>query len=249
MAKLNGKVAVVSGASKGIGAAVAEKLASEGASVVVNYTSSPEKAEAVVSKITAAGGKAKAVRADVSKPNEAKKLIDTTVAEFGRLDILVNNAGVYEFVPLPEVSETHYNRLFDINVKGLLFTTQAAVNAFGDRGGSIINISSIVSLGATPSASVYSATKAAVDSLTRTLAAELGPKKILVNSVLPGPVETEGTNAMAEWDQIQNLYVPQTPLGRVGRPQDIANVVSFLASEDAGWVTGQIIPATGGLRA
>jgi 3-oxoacyl-[acyl-carrier protein] reductase len=249
MAKLKGKVAVVSGASKGIGAAVAEKLASEGASVVVNYSSSPEKAEAVVSKIKAAGGKAKAVRADVSKPNEAKKLIDSTVAEFGRLDILVNNAGVYEFVPLPEVSETHYNRLFDINVKGLLFTTQAAVNAFGDQGGSIINISSIVSLGATPTASVYSATKAAVDSLTRTLAAELGPKKILVNSVLPGPVETEGTNAMAEWDQIQNLYVPQTPLGRVGRPQDIANVVSFLASEDAGWVTGQIIPATGGLRA
>ena len=248
MAKLNGKVAVVSGASKGIGAAIAEQLASEGASVVVNYSSSPDHANTVVSKIKAAGGKAKAVRADVSKPGEAKELIDSTVAEYGKIDILVNNAGVYEFLPLPQVSEAHYNRIFDINVKGLLFATQAAVNAFGDRVGTIINISSVASLGATPASSVYSATKAAVDSFTRTLAAELGPKKILVNSVLPGPVETEGTQSMAEWERVQNLFVPQTPLGRVGRPKEIANVVSFLASDDASWITGQVIPVSGGLR-
>jgi len=248
MGKLKGKVAVVSGASKGIGAAIAEQLAGEGAAVVVNYASSPDKAEALVSKIKAAGGQAKAVRADVSRANEAKQLIASAVSEFGKLDILVNNAGMYEFRPLPEINETHYNRMFDLNVKGLLFTTQAAVNAFGDRGGSIINISSIVSLGAMPATSVYSATKAAVDSITRTLSVELGPKRILVNSVLPGPVETEGTNAMAEWDQVQNQLVPQTPLGRVGQPKDIANVVTFLASDEAGWITGQVIPVTGGLR-
>jgi 3-oxoacyl-[acyl-carrier protein] reductase len=248
MARLKGKVAVVSGASKGIGAAIAEQLANEGASVIVNYAASPEKANAVVTKIKAAGGKAKAVRADVSKPNEAKQLIDTAVSEFGKLDILVNNAGVYDFLPLPEISETHIDRMFDLNVKGLLFATQAAVNAFGDRGGSIINISSMASLGSIPATSVYSATKAAVDSFTRTRAAELGPKKILVNSVLPGPVETEGTQSMPGWEEFQAQLVPQTPLGRVGQPRDIANVVSFLASDEAGWITGQIIPVAGGLR-
>jgi 3-oxoacyl-[acyl-carrier protein] reductase len=249
MAKLTGKVAVVSGASKGIGAAIAERLASEGAAVVVNYSSSPEKANDVVSRIKAAGGKAKAVSADLSKPAEARKLIEAAVKEFGKLDILVNNAGVYEFHPLPDISEEHYNRIFDLNVKGLLFATQAAVKAMGDSGGSIINISSMASLGAMPNGSVYSATKAAVDSFTRTLAAELGPKKILVNSVLPGPVETEGTQSMPGFDQFAAQSIPQTPLGRMGKPDDVASVVSFLASEDAGWITGQVIPVAGGFRA
>ena len=247
MPKLKGRVAVVTGASKGIGAAIAEGLAKEGASVVVNYSSSGEQASAVVAKIQAAGA-AKAVRADVSKPAEARKLIEAAVSAFGRLDILVNNAGIYQSRPLPEISEEHYNSIFNLNVKGLLFTTQAAANAFGDHGGAIINISSLASQTAIPNYGVYSATKAAVDSFTRTLAAELGPRKILVNSVLPGPVETEGTQAMAGWDQLQEQFVSRTPLGRVGQPRDIANVVSFLASDDAGWITGQVIPVAGGLH-
>jgi 3-oxoacyl-[acyl-carrier protein] reductase len=248
MAKLTGKVAVVSGASKGIGAAVAEELAKDGAAVIVNYLSSTQQADAVVARIKAAGGKAKAVRADFSKPAEAKELINATVSEFGRLDVLVNNAGVYEFFPLAEISEKHFNRIFDLNVKGLLFATQAAVGAFDGRGGSVINISSMASLGALPNTSVYSATKAAVDSFTRTLASELGPRKILVNSVLPGPVETEGTQALAEWNSLRVQFEPRTPLGRIGQPRDIASVVSFLASADAGWITGQVIPVAGGLR-
>jgi 3-oxoacyl-[acyl-carrier protein] reductase len=248
MAKLTGKVAVVSGASKGIGAAVAEELAKDGAAVIVNYLSSTQQADAVVARIKAAGGKAKALRADFSKPVEAKELINATVSEFGRLDVLVNNAGVYEFFPLAEISEKHFNRIFDLNVKGLLFATQAAVGAFDGRGGSVINISSMASLGALPNTSVYSATKAAVDSFTRTLASELGPRKILVNSVLPGPVETEGTQALAEWDSFRVQFEPRTPLGRIGQPRDIASVVSFLASDDAGWITGQVIPVAGGFR-
>jgi 3-oxoacyl-[acyl-carrier protein] reductase len=248
MAKLTGRVAVVTGASKGIGAAIAEKLAEDGAAVVVNYSSSGAQAAALVTKIQAAGGKAKAVQADMSKPAEAGKLIAAAVSAFGKVDILVNNAGVYEFLPLTDITDAHYDRIFSLNVKGLLFASQAAAKAFGDRGGTIINISSLASQSAIPGGSVYSATKAAVDSITRTLAAELGPRKILVNSVLPGPVETEGTHAMAEWDQFLSEFVPKTPLGRVGQPRDIANVVSFLASEDAGWITGQAITATGGLR-
>lgn len=248
MARLTGKVAVVSGASKGIGAAIAQELARDGASVVVNYATSGEQAEAVVAKIKAGGGAAKAVRADVSKPAEARQLIDGTVSEFGRIDILVNNAGVYEFLPLEEISEKHFDRMFHLNVRGLLFATQAAVRAFGDRGGSIINISSVVSLSPPPGGSVYSATKGAVDVLTRSLAAELGSRRILVNAVLPGPVETEGTQSMAEWDQFRAQLLPRTPLGRIGQPHDIASVVSFLASEDAGWITGQVIPVAGGLR-
>ncbi len=248
MAKLIGKVALVTGASKGIGAAVAEQLAAEGASVVVNYSSSPAQADAVVKRIRDAGGKAKAIRADLSKPGEAKKLVEATVAEFGKLDVLVNNAGVYQFVPLDQVDEQHFHRIFDLNVKGTLFATQAAARAFNGSGGSVINVSSVASLAAIPSSSVYSATKAAVDSLTRVLAAELGPKGIRVNSVLPGPVETEGTQAMAEFDQLSKFVIPQTPLGRIGQPRDIATAVSFLASEDAGWITGQVIPVSGGLR-
>jgi 3-oxoacyl-[acyl-carrier protein] reductase len=248
MAKLSGKVAVVTGASKGIGAAIAEELAKDGASVIVNYSSSAAGAEAVVARIKAGGGKAKAVRADVSKPAESKQLIDAAVSEFGRIDILVNNAAVYDFVPLHQVTEAHFDRMFDLNVRGLLFTTQAAAGAFGDRGGSIINIGSMASLSPPPGGSVYSATKGAVDVLTRSLAGELGPKRILVNAVLPGPVETEGTQSMAEWSQFKAMLLPMTPLGRVGQPRDIATVVSFLASEDAGWITGQILQAAGGLR-
>ena len=248
MARLTGKVAVVTGASKGIGAAIAEELAKDGASVIVNYSSSSQQADAVVAKIKAAGGKAKSVRADVSKPGEAKQLIDTTVSEFGRVDILVNNAAVYDFLPLEQVTEAHFDRMFNLNVKGLLFTTQAAAGAFGDRGGSIINIGSMASQTPPPGSVVYSATKGALDVITKGLAAELGPKKILVNAVLPGPVETEGAQSMDNWDQFKNMLVPRTPLGRVGQPRDIATVVSFLASDDAGWITGQIISAAGGLR-
>ena len=249
MPNLKRKVAIVTGASKGIGAAIAEDLARQGALVIVNYSSSPQKAEEVVGRIKANGGSAKAVRADVSKPAEARQLIEATLAEFGRADILVNNAAVYEFRPLPEVDEAHFDRMFDLNVKGLVFATQAAVKAFGENGGTVINISSMASLAATPNGSVYSASKAAVDSLTRTLAAELGPKKILVNSVLPGPVETNGALSLSNWDELSAHLVQQTPLGRVGKPADIAKVVSFLASDDAGWITGQVIPVAGGLRA
>jgi len=248
MAKLEGKVAVVTGASKGIGAAIAEKLAESGAAVIVNYANSKSQAESVVQRIQARGGKAKAVRADVSKPAEAQHLIAAARAEFGQVNILVNNAGVYDFRPLAEIDEAHYDRIFDLNVKGLLFATQAAVNSFDGNGGSVINISSLASLNAIPRSSVYSATKAAVDSVTRTLAAELGPRNIRVNSILPGPVETPGTHAMAEWDAFRADFVPRTPLGRVGQPDDIANVAVFLASGEAGWITGQVIPVAGGLR-
>ena len=248
MGKLNGKVAVVTGASKGIGAAIAEDLAKEGASVVINYSSSGAQANKVVEKIKASGGKAKAVGADVSKPAEAKKLIDAAVAEFGKLDILVNNAGVYEFLPLTNVSEAHYDRIFGINVKGLLFTTQAALEKFNGSGGSIINVSSVVSTSALPGSSVYSATKAAIDSFTRTLSSELGPKNIRVNSVQPGPVETEGANEMPDWEGFKSQIVPRTPLGRVGYPKDVAPVVSFLASDESAWITGQEIATAGGLR-
>jgi 3-oxoacyl-[acyl-carrier protein] reductase len=248
MQRLIGKVAIVSGASKGIGAAIAEKLAEEGAAVVVNYASSARQAEAVVERIRAKGGKAKAVQADLSRPAEARKLVKAAIEEFGKADILVNNAGVFEFLPLAAVQEAHFDRQFNLNVKGLLFATQAAASAFGEAGGSVINISSVASLSPPPNGSVYSATKAAVDALTKSLAAELGPRKILVNSVLPGLTETEGTNVMEGSDQIRAQLVPQTPLGRIGQPSDIANVVAFLASGEAGWITGQVIPVSGGLR-
>jgi 3-oxoacyl-[acyl-carrier protein] reductase len=248
MAKLSGKVAVVTGASKGIGAAIAEELAKDGASVIVNYSSSASGAETVVAKIKAAGGKAKAVRADVSKPAEARQLVDAAVSEFGRIDILVNNAGVYDFLPLAQITEAHFDRMFNLNVKGLLFATQAAVGAMGEHGGSIINIGSVASQMAPPGGAVYSATKGALDTITKGLAGELGPQKILVNAVLPGPVETEGTQSMTDWDQFKTMLLPRTPLGRIGQPRDIATVVSFLASEDAGWITGQILQAAGGLR-
>jgi 3-oxoacyl-[acyl-carrier protein] reductase len=247
MARLAGKVAVVTGASKGIGAAIAERLGKEDASIIVNYASSAAQAEAVVKKIQAAGGKAKAVRADVSKREDAKKLIAAAVSEFGRLDILVNNAGTYEFIPLADVTEEHFDHTFNVDVKGVLFTIQAAANAFDGNGGSVVNISSIASVAAAATASVYSAAKAAVDSFTRTLGAELGPKKIRVNSVLPGVVETEGTANMKNFEQFRDMMIPRTPLGRVGTPSDIANVVAFLVSDDAAWITGQMIQTAGGL--
>jgi len=247
MARLAGKVAVVTGASKGIGAAIAERLGKEGASVIVNYASSAAQAEAVVKKVQAAGGKAKAVRADVSNREEAKKLIAAAVSEFGKLDILVNNAGTYEFIPLADITEEHFDHTFNLDVKGVLFTTQAAANAFDGNGGSVVNISSLASVAAAATASVYSAAKAAVDSITRTLGAELGPKKIRVNSVLPGIVETEGTANMKNFEQFRDLMLPRTPLGRAGTPSDIASVVAFLVSDDAAWITGQMIQAAGGL--
>lgn len=247
MAKLTGKVAIVTGASKGIGAAIAEKLAEDGASVVVNYANSAREAEAVVSGIKNKGGRAAAVRADMSKPAEVRKLFETTIREFGRVDVLVNNAGTYEPLPLEKIDEEHFDRHFNLNVKGLLFATQEAVNLFGGHGGSIINISSIAALSPKPNLLVYSATKAAVDALTKGLAAELGPKKILVNSVLPGATETEGFKAMPGSNEFRSFVTSQTPLGRIGQPRDIANVVSFLAGDEAAWITGQLIPVSGGL--
>lgn len=248
MAKLKGKVAVVTGASKGIGAAIAEKLALEGAAVIVNYGRSAAEANKVAERIVANGGKAKAIQADLSKPADAAKLFEETVQTFGSVDVLVNNAGVYEFESLNNIDEGHFDRLFDLNVRGLLFASQQAAKIFGDKGGSIINISSVVSTSPMPNASVYSATKAAVDAITKSLAQELGPKKILVNSVLPGATETEGFKALPGSDQFGAQIVSQTPLGRLGQPKEIASVVAFLASEEAGWITGQLIPVSGGLR-
>ncbi len=250
--KLAGKVAVVTGASKGIGAEIAVQLAKEGASVVVNYASSKEGADKVVAKIVAAGGKAVAVKANVAKEAEAKNLIAEAKKAFGRLDVLVNNAGIYEFAPLESITAEHYYKQFDLNVFGLLITTQAAVAAFGPEGGSVINISSVVATAAPANASVYSATKGAVDTITRSLAKELGPKKIRVNSVSPGMVETEGTNSKgitsAQKTDFQKLIESTTPLGRIGQPDDIAPVVVFFASNDSKWVTGEAVMVAGGNR-
>src|ERR1700730_17123538 len=248
MSKLTGKVAVVTGASKGIGAAIAKALAAEGASVVVNYASSKAGADAVVSAITAAGGKAVAVDGDVSKAADAQGLIDTAIKNFGRLDILVNNSGVYEFSPIDAFTEQHYNKIFNVNVLGLLLTTQAAVKHLGE-GSSIINIGSAVTSLTPPNTAVYTATKGAVDAITGVLAKELGPKKIRVNSINPGMVETEGVHAAGFiGSDFQNQFESQTPLGRIGQPQDIAPVAVFLASDDSGWLTGELLLASGGLR-
>src|SRR5947209_8623482 len=219
--KLAGKVAVVTGASKGIGAAIAKHLADEGALVVVNYASSKEGAERVVAEITAKDGKAVAVQANVAKKADIQRLFAQTKAAFGRLDVLVNNAGIYEFAPLEEVTAEHFHKQFDLNVLGLILTTQEAVKHFGPEGGSIINISSVVSTYGVPTGSVYSATKAAVDAVTRSLAKELGPRKIRVNSINPGMVETEGFRAagIAESDMRRQTEAT-TPLGRIGQPQE-----------------------------
>lgn len=247
--KLNGKVAVVTGASKGIGAEIARQLAAEGASVVVNYASSKAGADKVVNDVTKAGGKAIAVQADISKPTDIPKLFAEAKKAFGKLDILVNNAGVYEFAPLEGITVEHYNRQFNLNVLGLLLSTQEAVKLFDAKGGTVINISSVIATAAFPNTSVYTATKAAVDGITRSLAAELGPKKIRVNSINPGMVETEGTHAMGiPESDFRKQVESQTPLGRIGRVDDIAPAVTFLASDDAKWVTGQTWHVSGGSR-
>jgi 3-oxoacyl-[acyl-carrier protein] reductase len=249
VSKLTGKVAVVTGASKGIGASIAEHFAAEGAAVVVNYSSSKSGADAVVKRITDKGGKAIAAHADVSKPRDITRLFAETKEAFGRLDILVNNAGIYEFAPLESVTAEHFHKQFDLNVLGLLLTTQEAVKHFGAEGGSILNISSIVGPMPAAAGSVYSATKAAVDALTVSLSKELGPKKIRVNSLNPGMVETEGFHSagLAESDFRKSLEA-QTPLGRIAQPEDIARAAVFFASDDAGWVTGQTLILAGGLR-
>ena len=248
MSKLTGKVAVVTGASKGIGAAIAKALAAKGASVVVNYASSKEGAETVVAAIGKAGGKAIAVGGDVSKTAEAQAVIDAAVKAFGRLDILVNNAGVYEFSPIGGITEEHFHRHFNINVLGPLLTTQAAVKHLGE-GGSIINIGSGVSRLTPPNSAVYTGTKGALDAITGVLARELGPKKIRVNSLNPGMVETEGTHSAGYiGSDLEKVLVSQTPLGRVGRPDDIADVAVFLASDNSRWLTGEILIVGGGLR-
>ena len=248
MSKLKGKVAVVTGASKGIGAAIAKALAAEGASVVVNYASSKPGADKVVSAITAAGGKAVAVGGDVSKAAEAQGIIAAAVKNYGRLDILVNNSVVYEFAPLEAVTEDSFHRMFNINVLGLLLVTQAAAKHLGE-GASIINIGSGASRITPPSSAVYTATKGAVDAITGVLARELGPKNIRVNSINPGVVETEGTQTGGFiGSDFEKGIVAQTPLGRTGQPGDIAPVAVFLASEDSAWLTGEQLLATGGLR-
>ena len=249
MSKLTGKVAVVTGASKGIGASIAEHLADEGASVVVNYSSSKAGADAVVAKITAKGGKAIAVQGDVSNPADITKLFAATKKAYGKLDILVNNAGIYDFKPLADVTPEHFHSLFNLNVLGLLLTTQEAIKLIGSEGGSVINISSIVGQMPVPTAAVYSATKASVDAITVSLAGELGAKKIRVNSLNPGMVETEGLHSVGfAVSDFRKHVEATTPLGRIGQPNDIATAAVFLASDDSGWITGQTLIAAGGAR-
>lgn len=247
--KLAGKVALVTGASKGIGASIAKQLAKEGAKVVVNYASSREGADQVVKEISASGGKAIALQADVSQQKDIKRLIEETVKAFGALDILVNNAGVYEFASLEEITPKHFHKMFELNVLGLLLVSKEAANHFGPRGGSIVNISSVASTLTFPNTSVYSATKAAVDAITHSLGKELGPRNIRVNSINPGMIETEGTHSMGILDSdFRKEVEPKIPLGRIGQPEDIAPAVVFLASDDAKWLTGETLIISGGLR-
>jgi len=246
---LAGKVALVTGASKGIGASIARHLAAEGAAVVVNYASDRAGAERTVAQIADLGGRAIAVQADVSKPADITRLVAATVEAFGRIDILVNNAGVYDFAPLEAVTAENFRRQFDLNVLGLLLTTQAAVKHFPATGGSVINVSSLVARATFPGSSVYSATKSAVDAITRVLSVELGGRGVRVNSLSPGMVETEGTLAAGFiGSDFERQAADNTPLGRVGRPDDIGRVAVFLASENAGWVSGEALVAAGGHR-
>lgn len=248
MSRLAGKVAIVTGASKGIGAGIAKSFGEAGASVVVNYASSREGAERVVSQIKAAGGKAIAVHGDVSKASDVKKLFAETKSAFGSIDILVNNAGVYEFAPLENVTEQEYHRQFGINVLGTLLATQESLNHFSPKGGSVINISSVVSVSPVQNSVVYSATKGAVDTITKALAKELAPRKIRVNAIAPGGVDTEGTQKMGViGSDFEKAIVAATPLGRIGQPEDIAKIALHLASDESGWLTGERITASGGL--
>jgi len=247
--KLLGKVAVVTGASKGIGAAIAQHLAAEGAAVVVNYSSSKEAADRVVSQITKDGGTAVAVQANVADPADVQRLFAETRQKFDKLDILVNNAGIYEFAPLENVTPDHFHKQFNLNVLGLLLASQEAAKQFGPAGGAIVNISSVVAHSPVASASVYSATKAAVDAVTKSLAKELGPRKIRVNSINPGMVETEGLHgAGIAHSDFRKTTESQTPLGRIGQPDDIAPAAVFFASSDSAWITGETLTISGGLR-
>jgi 3-oxoacyl-[acyl-carrier protein] reductase len=245
--KLSGKIALITGASKGIGAAIAQELAQSGATIVINYASATADAARVVAAIMDRGGQAVAFQADVSNSAQVDRLFAEIRSTFGRLDILVNNAGLYQGQPLGEITEDNFRRHFDLNVLGVILTTQAALPLFGPEGGSIINVSSIVSSLCPPGTAVYNASKAAVDCLTRTLARELGARKIRVNTVNPGPVETEGTHS-AGFTAHFDSFAALTPLRRVGQPGDIAPVVVFLASPDSGWITGESLFVTGGLR-
>jgi len=246
--KLEGKVAIVTGASKGIGASIAKHYAAEGASVVVNYASSKEGADKVVAEIVSAGGKAVAVRGDVSKLADAQGIIDVAISHYGKLDVLVNNSGVYEFAPIEAITEEHFHKIFNINVLGLLLTTQAAVPHLKE-GASIINIGSVVSRITPPNSAVYTGTKGAVDAITGVLSRELGPKQIRVNALNPGMVETEGVHSAGFiGTDFESATVAQTPLGRLGQPDDIAAVAVFLASDDSRWLTGEQLLAGGGLR-
>ncbi|AWV08613.1 glucose 1-dehydrogenase [Marilutibacter maris] len=248
MSKLQNKVAIVTGASKGIGAAIAIALAAEGAAVVVNYATSKAGADAVVAKIVAAGGRAVAVQGDVSELADARALVDAATGQFGRLDILVNNSGVYSFAPLEEIDEAQYRRQFDVNVLGLLLTTQAAAAKMGE-GASIINVSSVVTRVTPPHTAVYSGTKGAVDAITGVLSKELGARGIRVNAINPGMVETEGTHSVGVMgSDLEAETIAQTPLGRIGQPDDIATIAVFLGSDDSRWLSGEQIVASGGLH-
>jgi len=248
MSKLSGKVAIVTGASKGIGAGIAKSLAAEGAAVVVNYSSSKAGADRLVAQITAKGGKAVAVQGDVGKAEDVKRLFEKTKDAFGSLDILVNNAGVYRFEPLEQVTEDEFHREFNTNVLGTILSTREAIKYFGPDGGSVINISSVASTLTPPQSVVYSATKSALDGVTRVLAKELGSRNIRVNSINPGGVETEGTHSSGiVGSDFANQMIARTPLGRFGQPEDIAPIAVFLASPESSWLTGEIITASGGL--
>ncbi|HVS54998.1 MAG TPA: glucose 1-dehydrogenase [Casimicrobiaceae bacterium] len=249
MSELKGKVAIVTGASKGIGAGIAKGMAEAGAAVVVNYASSKEGADRVVSEITGKGGKAIAIQGDVSKAADVKRLFAETKRAFGAPDVLVNNAGIFAFDPLEAVTEDEFHREFNTNVLGPILTIQEALNHFGAEGGSVINISSVVSTSALPNSVVYSATKGAVDSIARVLGTELAARKIRVNTIAPGGVETEGTHSVGMiGSDFEKKIVADTPMGRLGQPEDIARVAVFLASDNARWLTGERIAASGGLR-
>ena len=249
MARLKGKVAVVTGASKGIGAAIAERFGEEGANVVVHYASDRKGAEKVVADIEKAGAKAVAVQGDLSKPDDVEKVFQAAGDAFGKIDVLVNNAGVYEFRPVTQVDPAHFHKLFDLNVLGLLLSTREAVKRMNGGGGSVINISSVVGEVPVANGAVYSATKAAVDAITQSLAQELGAQGIRVNSLQPGVTETEGFRAQGEsGKEFEKLALSRTPMGRIGEANDIAGAALFLATDDSGWVTGAEIPVSGGIR-